>query len=453
MQPIVHHLARQGYAVRQVDASRQPEVVARFGVNRFPTFIVVIDDQEFSRRVGMSTAAELARMMNEAHLAQASASPAQIESTGGPRTFAQPPDTASPQPGRVVPLQSDGPLPPREPAPPTANHPTAPLLAASVKIEIEDPDGVSTGTGTVIDAREGRALVLTCGHLFRASAGKGQVNVTLYWAGSQGAVPRETVPGRVIDFDLQNDLGLLEIATDSPLQAVSVAPTGTLVAPGDVVCSVGCNQGADPTVLQTRVTHLNRYAGTPNLEAAGAPVEGRSGGGLFSTAGQLVGVCFAADPSDDEGLYAALSAIHAKLDQLGLTFVYQASPADDGNTAVAEIAHPSDGMSIRGQGASVTQVATGASEPASPPSLLASAPRVTKASVEPAFEPTATPGRAEPSRLSDEERATLAEIRRHGEETEVICIIRPLTADGRSEVIKIRNASPEFVQALGNLQR
>jgi hypothetical protein len=42
----------------------------------------------------------------------------------------------------------------------------------------------------------------------------------------------------------------------------------------------------------------------------------------------------------------------------------------------------------------------------------------------------------------------LEEIQRRGAHSEVICIIRPHSPDGKSEVITLPNASPEFVQAL-----
>ena len=49
----------------------------------------------------------------------------------------------------------------------------ASLLAATVRLRVEDAQGRSFGTGTIIDARSGEALVITCGHLFRESKGKG----------------------------------------------------------------------------------------------------------------------------------------------------------------------------------------------------------------------------------------------------------------------------------------
>ena len=85
---------------------------------------------------------------------------------------------------------------------------------------------------------------------------------------------------------------------------------------------IGCSNGQDPTVLETRVTSLDRYQGPPNIEASGAPAVGRSGGGLFNGKNELVGVCNNADPEGNEGIYAGLESIHDQLDRLGLKEIY-----------------------------------------------------------------------------------------------------------------------------------
>ncbi|MED5284711.1 MAG: hypothetical protein VYC71_01985, partial [Planctomycetota bacterium] len=48
------------------------------------------------------------------------------------------------------------------------------------------------------------------------------------------------------------------------------------------------------------------------------PEQGRSGGGLFSAGGQLIGVCNAAAVQVDEGIYAGLQGIYAALDATNL---------------------------------------------------------------------------------------------------------------------------------------
>src|SRR5258708_21879058 len=44
----------------------------------------------------------------------------------------------------------------------------------------------------------------------------------------------------------------------------TVAPPRSTVEHGDRVVGVGCSNGNDPTVLESRVTSLDRYHGPPN---------------------------------------------------------------------------------------------------------------------------------------------------------------------------------------------
>ena len=48
-----------------------------------------------------------------------------------------------------------------------------------MRLRIDDADGHSVGSGTIIDTRSGEALVLTCGHIFRDSQGKGKITIDL----------------------------------------------------------------------------------------------------------------------------------------------------------------------------------------------------------------------------------------------------------------------------------
>ncbi len=106
---------------------------------------------------------------------------------------------------------------------------------------------------------------------------------------------------------------------------------------------------------------LDRCLGPPNLQVAGQPVVGRSGGGLFSSDGLVIGVCNAAYPNEPEGLFAALAAIQAELDEQGLSRVYRPAPAGPAAPATALAAAPA--------GPAAVPPAT----PAQPPDALAAA--------------------------------------------------------------------------------
>ena len=132
------------------------------------------------------------------------------------------------------------------------------------------------------------------------------------------------VAGRLIAYDAEkNDVGLVSIHTSGPVVAARVAPPGCRVGSGDAVVTVGCNNGADPTAHHGRVLSVDKFMGPANLQVEGEPVEGRSGGGVFSRDGLLVGICNAADRSEHAGYCVALPTIYAELDRARVGFVYK----------------------------------------------------------------------------------------------------------------------------------
>lgn len=459
MRPIVHQLAAAGYRVREVSVDREPQLAARFGVTQVPTFIVLVNDREAARLTGTTSYAQLREMLERSETSSTRAPVVPLAQS--PDTFAEPTqDLSVPQPGRILAIHD--PNPPAHAAPRANVNPFGPVstgqpaqpagstidqrrfLEATVKVAVQDPDGASVGTGTMVDSRSGEALVLTCGHLFRSSGGKGAITVTLYQVGPAGVAVRTTVPGNLIDFDLDRDLALVSLRTEGPVQTVPIGPKSVALTPGAAVTTVGCNNGQNPTAIPSQITSVDRYQGHPNVEVSGAPVEGRSGGGLFNAQGQLIGVCNAADPQDGEGLYASLPSIHAKLDSLRLAMVYQSpggAPQATANTAGSEApvtAVGGEDYAVRGQDA----VAEAPAESSPFPPVAEATSPVAASPVAEAASPAPASG------LSSAERAALEEIQRRGAQSEVICIIRPQSPDGKSEVITLPSASPAFVQAL-----
>ena len=202
-------------------------------------------------------------------------------------------------------------------------------LQATVRLRVIDPTGASRGTGTIIDVHGEEALVLTCGHIFRESQGKGAIEVEMFAPGARGPVA-----GHLLVYESEEgDFGLVSVRPGIPVTPVRVATTNHRLRRGDAVFSVGCNYGADPTVRVSSISAVDRYVGPPNIETHGRPVEGRSGGGLFTADGQIIGICNAADPQEDRGIYAALPTIHLALDKIGQGAIYRDQPqvllADD----------------------------------------------------------------------------------------------------------------------------
>lgn len=204
-------------------------------------------------------------------------------------------------------------------------------LLSTVRLKIEDPAGVSFGTGTIIDVLKDEALVVTCGHIFRDSKGQGKILVDLH-----NSLASQPVPGQLISFDLTRDIALVSIRAGVAVPAASVASDPSKIKEGTRVFSIGCDHGHEASVRESRITAVNKYNGSPNYTASGMPVQGRSGGGLFTPDGTLIGICNAADQQDDEGLYAALGTIHWQLDQIGQTAIYQKTiPTADAVAATA----------------------------------------------------------------------------------------------------------------------
>ncbi len=455
MRPVLQQLSAHGYQVREVDASIEPAVVSKFHVEKFPTFIVLVDGAERARQVGGVQEFQLVDMIRKAEQiagsARANQGAASLQFADHTPSSANGPIGSAPMPpsDRVVPID---PLPQHQAGGPGSNAgslnspATAHLIAATVRISVQDKDGRSTGSGTIVDAREGKALVLTCGHLFRASAGKGPIEISLFAAGPSGAELRGTAEGTLIHYDLERDLALICFVTQTAVEVTPIAPAGTQLAQGAAVTSVGCEHGANPTRWASQITAVNRFAGHANVEAARAPVEGRSGGGLFNEVGQVIGVCYAADPQANEGLYASLVSIQEELDSLNLSAVYKTpSLGNSQNVAVIPASNQTPATNspfeLRGQSPTPT------SDPRAmlaPTAATAPAPSPAAPSIaQPAPDPV-----AEASVLSAEEQATLQELGRRAADAEIICIIRPRNSSGRSEVLKLDHASATLVGAL-----
>jgi thiol-disulfide isomerase/thioredoxin len=417
MQPTVERLTAQGYAVRQIDIDREPQLAAQFRITGVPCFVMVVDGRETGRLVGASSFEQLAGMF---HANRASAGPiAGQGATSVPSLATAPRSNALPAINGTPLGASQRAAAVAAPAKAIAPELIERLLAATVRIKINDGDGNSVGTGTIIDAREGEALVLTCGHIFRDSKGQGRVTVDLYGHGAP-----QQIPARVIGYDLDSDVGFLSFRPDVQVVAARVAPPGYSAKPNDSVVSIGCNHGEPATPRVSRVTTIDKFLGPPNLQVAGQPVQGRSGGGLFNAEGYVIGVCNAADPTDDEGLYAALPAIHAELNQW----------------ALAKFCLPNE-MPLA----------------AAPPSIPARMPAFGSADptgTVPTTSSTPAPSGAPTIAAATPEQQFAAAVGSHEGGAEVVCIIRSLTDPrAKSQVVVLDRATPQFLQQLADDRR
>ncbi len=470
MAPLVGEITAAGWNVRHVDVDREGDLVRRFAVTGVPCYVLLVRGEEIGRINGATTRGELEALLARSRSAAVPSGPPPAPSRPAAGAITPPaaiPGIPLPAQAATQPLSIDV-RPPRpmavpaqvlpvagaagDAAPPRSSRPpdAAPLppveagippheraaleqrlLAATARLRVEEATGVSWATGTVIDCRQGEALILTCGHVFRESRGRGRVEVDLF--GPRG---QRGLGGQVIAYDLDRDVALVSIFTDVSIEPVRVGGVDRSTTAHTAVVAVGCDGGRDATLRYSRVTAVDKYLGPANLLVAGQPVQGRSGGGLFGLDGTLIGVCNAADPTDDQGLFAALPAIHEQLDEAGLAFVYRA-------------AYPSQ----------VVAEAAAAAVPALPSEMPAVAfDRRDRSGALPTAS-SGMPGadRAAPAAgLTTAEETLLEHVNGHGD-AEVICIVRPGRRAGGDaanvgEVFVLQSASREFLDGLARLR-
>ena len=484
MMPIVERLHAEGYPVVKINISERPDLAQRFGVQVIPTFVLVIGGREQQRITGMQDESTLRNMLaqipqraprnpervDHPHVGKAlpvrladdetkpkwdfhlplppfaskkkemvqvdppSSGPA---ASSAPASQTRPTDLLAdsgdlsamgnrPEPGigpdprltaepdsvvRGAAPRSTGEADPR----PAAS--AVPMLASSARIRVTDEGGVYFGSGVVIDGTAGKSIVLTCGHILRDVKPGSQIEVDLF-----GGKNFHTYRGSIVKFDLDADVGLLTLQTTADVTASPVAGIEVILTRDQTVLSIGCSRGELPSIERLRVTTLNRYEGPDTIECTGVPVKGRSGGGLFSTNGHVVGVCTNADPQEGRGVYAGLKPIHQLLRSAGMEALIPGTP------------RPS-----RGRLADVAAApARAALEDPVPTKLELEFAQLKQAPKRPPAEQLAADSPTRP-----EEDVSARE-----EDAEVICIIRPVGRAGASKVVIINRASRKFMRYL-----
>jgi S1-C subfamily serine protease len=390
-QPAIRKLESGGFPVRHINIDKRPDLARQFNIQTVPSLVLVAQGTVVRRVDRALSYDELVAFVR-------------ANTTPGIR------DSSMNSPDRNAP---DEPTTRSSESRPTGQSTITAerhALQASVRLRIEDQHGHSYGTGTVIDKHGSECLILTCGHIFRESRGRGRIVIHTFVDGDS-----EPIEGKLLRYDLDHDLALITARPRLPLQPVPVAGHEHGTARGERVFSVGCNHGKEPTIMSGRVQAINKYVGPPeNIVVSGQPVDGRSGGGLFSSAGQLIGVCQAADPEYNEGLFAHLPAIHGYLDRANLAFVYARPQTPTGSTVATTL--PPHGGS-----------AAGTSRNRTLPRLEGSADTT----------------------VDIRNTTTSSEQQAVNDATEVVCIVRSkMDPSAKSQVVVLDRPSREFLNQL-----
>lgn len=328
MLPVIQRMEHDNFPIRRIDISDEPELAKQYQVRLVPTFVLVVEGKEIERFVGETDEAVLRRTMNVAarRLADRRGQNGKGVSLSEPRLVMAEASVESEAPvGDSRPTMKDmfrsliGGGTETEPTLRGQNpdEPSGTLKgleaasAATVRVRVA---GTSTkngakvqdvGTGTIVYSVPGESIVLTCAHVFFDIATQNaMIEVEIFENG-------KPVPCRasLIGGNRDSDLALLRLETASVVPTVRLTASQPSVTKGQQLVSFGCNEGDDPTRLETRVADINRYNGPGNLVCTTDPKSGRSGGGLFTPNGQLVGVCSCADRKRQEGLYMAYGPI------------------------------------------------------------------------------------------------------------------------------------------------
>jgi thiol-disulfide isomerase/thioredoxin len=316
MRPAIRTLVDSGYPVQSVDIDQSRRLAEKYRVEQVPTFVVVgPNGEELGRTSGARPASELATLYNE--------SITRLRSRTSP-------------PRDDPPSQEDDPdddaSSPRNPKP----------WKTVVRIKIHSPRSVGFGSGTIIHSTPEETVILTCAHIFHIDGARQQfppprfpypIRVDIFDGQLRGLKPaivhpeEENIPGQAIDYDFDTDVGLIRIRPGRKLPYARVVPPDWTPQQGMKMTTVGCSEGHDATAWTTTITNprFKGLVGRANydaIECKHAPMQGRSGGGLFTLDGYVAGVCDFAEPRGNHGLYASPKSIHRLLDRNNLTLCY-----------------------------------------------------------------------------------------------------------------------------------
>lgn len=322
--PAIAELQAEGFPVKTINVSQHPDWADAYKVSSTPAIYLTRGNRVLDYKFGVLRKTEILQ-----RLANAGIRPRAQRATANP--IRRPPTEPRPRQTKVS-LASKQPRPLLDYRSSTlhkgttspANSAENVAMSSTVRLKVEDELGYSYATGTVIHRHAGESLVVTCGHVFRESKGRGKI--TAEFGFEHGAAVE--VPGRLLDYDSDaNDIALVEISSGQYELGVSrLAKANTKIKRGEEVFSIGCDRGDNPTIRRTAIKNIAWYDESLKYDIFGRPVNGRSGGGLFNRSGELVGVCNAAAVEVDEGIYSALETIHWQVNRANLAHLFRDPP-------------------------------------------------------------------------------------------------------------------------------
>lgn len=344
---VLKSVEESGFRLRRISARRFPRLAERFRIARLPSLLLLRRNRLADREDRLFTFGRIREMLARARQRRADRRERIYEILAGrSRPVQSAPTSIPPEAPRYVrtagispigtavtesaagipsPLDRNG----RFPVAHQVSPAEARAYGATVRLRVIDPSGTSHGTGTIIHSSGLDALVLTCGHIFRESRGRGRIEAdVLFTSGKQ------TVGGQLISYDANaHDVALLTIRTPVEVQPAIVARPDYREQTNRAVFTIGCDKGSRPTIRRSHFKRAAIYDGTEKYDVFGRPIDGRSGGGLFNERGELIGVCNAAAVHVDEGIYSGLKTIYHQLQKSHLSHLFTPTYYAGGNDA------------------------------------------------------------------------------------------------------------------------
>lgn len=205
------------------------------------------------------------------------------------------------------------------------------LLRVSVKVS--SSEGSGSGTICHYDPDTGWAHVVSCGHLWSGDRAyeptrrvKAKVTVW-YQAGSKLQRPKSYEAEALFWSNSRGrDVSLLRFRPD---WAADYAPIAESFKPkvGMRLNSMGCDGGREVARYEVAVSS---YAPPDLITVMNSPRPGRSGGGLLTNEGHLVGVCWGTSDTssgDGVGFFTPLAAIRDVIDENGHSWILEGHDA------------------------------------------------------------------------------------------------------------------------------
>lgn len=329
MRPALAQLAEKGYPIKSIDIDQASDLAEKYEVGAVPTFIVVdADGREIDRTSGAQPAAQLARFYRNAR------DKAQASADSDEPTADEPPAAEADQDQDDEDLMTERELEARANKRPVNPKPWETV----VRIKVHGSGAIGFGSGTIIHSTPEESLILTCAHIFKME-GQRQVPPSKFprkitidifdgkLKGQQVHPVEQGIPGEAVDYDFALDVGLIRFRPGRRLPSSRVVPAHWQPKASMGMTTVGCSEGQDATAWSTRILNpkMRGLSGNPNYEAiecTNAPLQGRSGGGLYTSDGYVAGVCNFAEPKGNRGLYATPESIYNILDRNRLAALY-----------------------------------------------------------------------------------------------------------------------------------